>query len=177
MVAGSYPGKSPDLKPVAKPTSRPVGIVRQAQESDFEPLAGLYREFFPTHNIFQGDQGEVVAYLRQESGKSELLLSEVGGSVKGALFLAKTGQDSGGSHTRWKFRHFAFETVQVAQELLKEAEKRVSGASDTAKVELTIAETEEGLDFYKARGYVQEGVLQNHYRWGERCFVLGKSFR
>mgnify|MGYP001579545610 FL=1 len=77
----------------------------------------------------------------------------------------------------WKFRHFAFETETIALELLSEVENIVRNSSKTSKIELTIAETELGIDFYKRYKYEQEAELKNHYRWGETCYVLAKSFK
>lgn len=148
--------------------------IRTAAEEDYEQIASLYSNFFTTHNIFQKVTELVVKYIKEEAEKHELLVYEEGGLIKGALFLVGLRIEKG--HKRWKFRHFAFETEKVAKELLAEAEKKIKESSRTAKVELTIAESEEGIEFYKQNGYLQEGMLKNHYRWGESCFVLGKSF-
>lgn len=145
--------------------------VRNVQESDFELLASLYRSFFKVHDIFQ--EGNIVEYLKEKSEKDDLLVYDQDGIVKGALFLVCLSK---GDHSRWKFRHFAFETEEIGTRLLEEAEKRVKESSKTAKIELTIAETEEGKEFYLKNGYKEEGKLENHYRFGESCFVLGKSF-
>ncbi len=150
--------------------------VRASEEKDYGQLASLYAHFFKVHNLFQRGRAFIADYLKAEAGKNELFVFEEGGLVRGALFLVKSGENSSGSHQRWKFRHFAFESESVAEKLLAEAERNVKAACKTAKIELTIAETEEGIDFYKKHGYVQEGSLKNHYRWGETCFVLGKSF-
>jgi len=151
--------------------------IRDLQEKDFSKLATLYLKFFPTHNIFQQHQDIVGAYLRKESLEREaFLVHEEKGKVTAALILVLEGKSADKSHTRWKFRHFAFSSETAGEKLLREAEKRVQKSSQTAKVELTIAESEPGAAFYKKHGYAQEGILKNHYRWGERCFVLGKSF-
>jgi len=147
--------------------------IRVATEEDFGQIAALYANFFKTHDIFQKLKEVIVNYIREEAQKNELLVCEEDGLIKGALFLVGLGKGSG--HRRWKFRHFAFETEKIAELLLDEAERRVKETTGTAKIELTIAETEEGIDFYKQHGYQQEGILKNHYRWGESCFVLGKS--
>ena len=60
--------------------------------------------------------------------------------------------------------------------MLQEAESRVRKAAETVKIELTLAENEE-IEFYKNNGYVVEGELKDHYRVGEVCFILGKSFK
>ena len=149
-------------------------VIRTVQENDYGKLAGLYASFFKTHNIFQQEQAKVVAYLQEQ--KHELLVYEENGEIKGALFLVLLGQNVDGTHKLWKFRHFAFTSADIAGQLLAEAEKKVQESSKNAKIELTIAESEEGIEFYKANGYGQEGILKNHYRWGEICYILSKSF-
>ncbi len=150
--------------------------IRRAEEEDFEQLTSLYRSFFETHDKFQREKDIVIQYLRKESLEHELYVYDEDSMVKGALILVNTGVNKDGSHKRWKFRHLAFEREEVAIALLTEMESRVREESDTAKVELTIASSEEALDFYKKWGYKQEGALSNHFRFGETCFVLGKSF-
>lgn len=150
--------------------------IRRAEEEDFEQLTSLYRSFFETHDKFQREKDIVIQYLRKESLEHELYVYDEDSMVKGALILVNTGVNKDGSHKRWKFRHVAFETEPIAESLLGFAEERVKEESSTGKVELNIAETEEALDFYKKWGYKQEGALSNHFRFGETCFVLGKSF-
>ncbi|MFP4424277.1 MAG: hypothetical protein ACLFP2_03505 [Candidatus Woesearchaeota archaeon] len=149
-------------------------MIRDVKDEDFEKLVRLYRFFFSTHNIFQQSDEEITSYLKEQSQENDLIVYD-DGSLKGALFLVNFGKSSDGSHKLWKFRHFAFESEEVASQLLDEAEKRVKESSETSKIELSIAETEEGVDFYKSKGYEQEGALSNHYRWGETCFILSRS--
>ena len=150
--------------------------IRNIQDEDFEKLVGLYKSFFSTHNRFQQSNEKIISYLKEQSEKYDLIVYDENGSLKGALYLVNFGQNADGSHKLWKFRHFAFESKDIASQLLDEAEKRVKESSDTSKIELTIAETEEGIDFYKLKGYEPEGALLNHYRWGETCYVLSKYF-
>src|SRR3989344_4981141 len=150
-------------------------VIRNALEKDFVKVAELYRSFFSTHNIFQKSKQEVVKYLGEQAQENDLLIYDENGTLKGALFLVNFGQNADGSHKLWKFRHFAFESEDVASQLLGEAEKRVKKASKTSKIELTIAETEGEIHFYKSKGYTQEGALSNHYRWGETCYILSRS--
>ncbi len=149
--------------------------IRLVEEKDYLQLASLYSAFFKVHTIFQREQDIVVAYLRKEAIEREILIYEEGNLIKGALILVKAGTNRDGSHQRWKFRHIAFESERIGQELIREAETRIIHEATTAKVELTIAESEEGISFYEKQGYKKEGVLMHHYRWGEKCFVFGKS--
>jgi len=144
--------------------------IRNVQEQDYEKLVSLYKEFFPTHDIFQKEDNEIITYLKNV--KETFLVDD---ELKGALILVMIGQNKEGTHKRWKFRHFAFKDEVVGKELLVEAEKRVKENSETCKIELNIAETEPGKEFYLNNGYEQEAALKNHYRQGETCFILGKS--
>lgn len=151
-------------------------VIRIADKSDFEKLVPLFKGFFPIHNQFQKPKSEIIKYLTERAAENTFLVYDEGGTIKAALFVVQNGKSADGKHTLWKYRHFAFQSQQVAAALLREAEKRVQKSSPTAKVELTIAENEPGIAFYKAQKYVQEGALENHYRWGETCFILSKSF-
>ena len=148
-----------------------VMTIRESKEQDYEQVAELYKTFFTEHNIFQKEKDEIVTYLKDQ--QDIFLVNEKEGKIVGAGVLVLQKEE--GTHKRWKLRHFAF-TDDNGKELLMEAEKRVHKSSTTAKIELTIAETEISLEFYKQNGYEQEGALTNHYRWGETCFLLGKSF-
>jgi hypothetical protein len=150
--------------------------IRNGNEEDIRQLVSLFSDFFSTHDKFQRNPEIVKAYIMKEFLEHDLVVYDDEGILKGALFLVKLGESSNRDHKRWRFRHFAFESERIANELLSEAERRVKLNSKTAKVELNITESEEGIDFYKKRGYEQEGILQNHFRWGEVCFVLGKGF-
>ena len=152
-------------------------VIRTIQEEDYEQLVDLYKSFFPTHNIFSQGKDIVIAYLRKEAlEREDLLVFEKEEIIKGALIIVLLGKSSDNSHCRWKFRHFAFKDEEAAKELLEAAERRIKDSSKTAKIELTIAENEQGIDFYKNNGYEQEAELKNHYRCGEKCLVFGKSF-
>ena len=128
--------------------------IRIVQEKDFVKLVGLYRSFFSAHNIFQKQSKEIVQYLKEQSQENDLIVYEEKGSLRGALFLVNFGQNADGSHKLWKFRHFAFESEDIASQLLDEAEKRVKKASKTSKIELSIAETEKGIKFYKSKTFL-----------------------
>jgi len=151
-------------------------IIRLVKEADYEKLVHLFRSFFKTHNIFQQPAAKILQYLREQAVENPLLVYEDKGALQGALFLVKIGENKEGTHKIWKFRHFAFLTETIAAQLLDDAEKHVQKSSRTGKIELTIAETEPGKAFYLKHGYVQEGALKDHYRPGETCYVLGKSF-
>jgi len=151
-------------------------MIRPVQKKDYEKLVPLFKKFFPVHNQFQLPKEKIISYLKEQSKSNELIVYDDKG-IRGALFLVSFGQSADGSHKLWKFRHFAFENEDIGSKLLKEAEKIIKQKSKTVKIELTIAETEPGKEFYLANGYKQEAALTNHYRWNETCFVLAKSLK
>lgn len=150
--------------------------IRKAREKEFPAIADICTSFFKVHNIFQQQRKRVISYLKEQAKENSLFVSEQGGSINGFLILVNTGSDILKKHKIWKFRHFVYNSEKTALELLTYAENQIKKSSATAKIELTIAENEPGIAFYKARGYTQEAALQNHYRWGETCFILSKSF-
>ena len=145
---------------------------RSYQEEDLELVAKLYKSYFQTHTLFEQSLEKIILYLQEQVKKHPLLVFEEEGII-GALFLVT--KNTSGTHKLWKLRHFAFTKAYVGEQLLEEAEQRIKKASKTAKVELSIAESEEGIDFLKMKGFEQEGILKNHYRWGERCYILSRS--
>lgn len=151
--------------------------IRPIHEQDYPELVQLYQKFFPTHNRFQKDEPTIISYLKEQVAKHLFLVAEEDAKIQGALFLVNFGQNQDGTHKLWKFRHFAFNNETTAAELLKAAEEKAKQAATTTKIELTIAENEKGIEFYKSHGYQEEGKLTNHYRWGEVCLVLGKSLQ
>ena len=123
-------------------------MIRPVEEKDFVKLVRLYKEFFPVHDVFSLSEDVVESYLRKEMLEREAFF--VDDSLRGAVVLVKL---SSGSHTRWKFRHFAFQDDSVGEELLKKCEDFVRAFSPTAKVELTIASSEQGKEFFLSNGY------------------------
>ena len=147
--------------------------IREATRKDYDELAVLFNHFFPVHNIFQQEKQKITEYLG--SREEELIVLDDGG-IRAATYLVQKGEDTAGSHKIWKFRHFAYTDEESGARLLEAAEERIKSKSKTSKIELTISENEEGLDFYKKHGYKTEGTLTNHYRWGETCYILCRSF-
>ena len=146
-------------------------MIRPIEEKDFAGLVKLYKEFFPVHSVFSLDGDVIESYLRKEMLEREAFF--VDDELRGAVVLVLL---QSGSHSRWKYRHFAFQNNEIGEELLQKCEKFVKEFSPTSKIELTIAESEQGKEFYESNGYIEEGKLAHHYRLGEICFILGKSF-
>lgn len=148
-------------------------------------VVDLLKSFYPEHNIFGKDDNEIVEYLASLMGKAQYqgIMSEVpmyayfdGEDVKGFLALIHENGTLDGKHRVWKYRHLAFNDDDVGKELVTFAEQQIMDMSATAKVELTISETEAGHALYCDLNYEEEGKLDNHYRWGETTYVLSKSF-
>ncbi len=141
--------------------------------ADLKSLARFYKRYFKTHTVFQQPEKKVVAYLHKAVKEHTFIAVHDGRKIAGALFIVLEGKD--GTHSRWKLRHLAFIHHDVGHVLLEVAEQQVRQKSVTGKIELTLAEDEPHRQFLVKRGYKKEGVLKNHYRWNEKCYVLGKS--
>ena len=148
--------------------------LRAGVETDVERVALLYKSYFKMHTLFEQPLDEIALYVKEQLKKHTLLVHDEAGMITAAVMLVT--KNTHGTHKLWMLRHFAFTRADFGEELLKEAERQVREGSKTAKVELRIAESEEGINFFRMQGYEQEGCLRNHYRWGERCYVLSKSF-
>ena len=141
----------------------------------------LFKNFFPRHNIFCKDNHSIAEYLTNLA-QTHILITATNEDpdtmqveVLAATFIVKRDQSQEGKHMRWTFKHFAFSNQEAAKELLKHCEEYVNNQSLTTKIELSIAESESCLHFFKEQRYTQQAELTNHYRWGETCFILGKS--
>ncbi len=135
-----------------------------------EQYADLCTNFFQTHNIFQQKKDKILTYLETQTKKNKLLTNKNAGMI-----LIRKQQNK--THSLWKFRHFAYKDIESAKELIKEAERIIKKSSKTNKIELTIAESEgqDIITILKDLNYEEEGILKNHYRWGEITLILSKS--
>ena len=150
-------------------------VIRQVESQDFEEMAELYSKFFPEHDKFSQDVDKVLSYLQNQTNDHACFVSKEKHKLLAVTFVVRLGENKNGTHKRWRFRHFAFRDENAAIELLGAVEAYIKEQSRTVKIELNIAQTEKWIDFYLANGYSKEGELMNHFRWGEVCFVLGKS--
>jgi hypothetical protein len=143
-------------------------------EQEFKQIVSLVKGFFKAHTIFKQPDEKVLGYLKNHAQEHEIFFYEIDGQIQAVAYLVRNGGNE--EHSRWKYRHFAFISEDAGSELLKKLETEVQVRSNTAKVELTIAESEPYMDFYVSNGYVKEGELANHYRMGETCYIFGKTF-
>jgi len=147
--------------------------VRKAGTEDYEPIIKLTKEFFTIHNIFKKDGEKIVSYIENESRKNTLLVCDDNAEITGVTFLI-SDNNMGEPHRKWKLKHFAYKTKEAGKYLLEGAEDFIKKISKTSKIEVTIAENEESLNFFKEQGYEEEGKLKNHYRLDETAYILGK---
>ncbi|MEE9525698.1 MAG: GNAT family N-acetyltransferase [Candidatus Woesearchaeota archaeon] len=160
-------------------------MIRKIEEKDLNEVVQLLKKFFPEHNRFSKSDEEIVDYLKKLmhkpsyqniSDETPMYIYDDNG-IKGFLALVHFDGTSDGLHRIWKYKHLAFENEEIASALVDEAEKIIKRLSESVKVELTIAETEKGIDFYKSKGYEVEGTLKSHYRPDELCYILGKVLK
>jgi len=130
--------------------------IRIAEEKEYVLIAALFRKFFTVHNVFQREVREIIEYITNEANKHELLIYIEEDQILAATFLVNFGRNLDGSHKLWKFRHFSYLSEEAGLMLLNEAENMIQNESNTSKVELTIAENEMTLGFFKKEGYNEE---------------------
>ncbi len=151
--------------------------VNKASIDDFPNLVRLFKEFFPRHNVFNQKSPYIKKYLTSISQKYPLLIIKEKDPdteeifISAAAYIVKIDESKDKTHTRWKFRHFAFRNENSGEEMLVACEEYVKKQSNTIKIELTISESESSLHFFEGQSYQNEGLLKNHYRWGETCYV------
>ena len=141
---------------------------RKANENDVQSLVQMYKDFFPTHNIFS-DERYSQDYLKENI--DEFIVMTYADDVIGALRIVKKKETA--DHYQIKFKHIAAKNKdeEVMAQLVAAAEEIAA----PGKIELHIAESEEpNRLFFEKLGYLLEGTLNDHYRKGEKCYILGK---
>ena len=157
-------------------------MIEKPNEDDIKQLAKLYKDVFTVHNIFTKPDKEVLDYLDNVDG--EILVAKENGKVLGGCLIEYTKSQY--SHSLWRIKHLAVSREKqhegVGSVILEEIEgmikERISIKDvKSAKAEVHVSENEkESIGFYKKHGFVIEGELKDHYRKGETCFILGKSY-
>ncbi len=142
-----------------------------SNENVITKLVSLYKSFYPKHTLFSQEKGDVIIYLKKMHKKHPLLVFD-GEEIQGALFLEKKNQD--GDHSLWRLKHFAYLSEDAAVSLLKDAKMFLQDQSKTVKIEMSIAESEPFVPLLENNGFTKEGVLQDHYRFGETTYLYGK---
>jgi len=156
--------------------------IEKPNEDDLKKLATLYKEVFTVHNIFIKPDKDVLDYLQNVDG--EILVAKEEGKVLGGCLVESTKNQY--SHSLWRIKHLAIAKGNqhhgVGSAILDEIEDMIKERISikdmkSAKIEVHVAENEkESIGFYKKHGFEVEGELKDHYRKGEICYILGKSF-
>ncbi|MFH1510234.1 MAG: GNAT family N-acetyltransferase [Candidatus Woesearchaeota archaeon] len=146
--------------------------IYEGSESDLHDLAAVYMQQDRPHNIFSKSTDYVLDYLSRLEVRY-LVVSEQDKVVGGVAVIVK---EETSRHNLTRLKHFAvltkFRNSVIPQKLLEAAEKMAA----KGKIEIHVSETETAdIEFFMAQGYAIEGELSNHYRHGEKCYVLGKK--
>jgi len=147
-------------------------MIRKVQDTDYEQIVSLLQTHYPTHNRFSNSTPhEIIGYLLTIKDESYVYVTDE--QIVGYAILVQNKQNS--THSIFKYRHLAFTTETVGQELVAYCETQAMEFSETAKIELTIAENETDIQLYENMGYEKEATLSNHYRMDEDCYVYSKT--
>lgn len=147
--------------------------IRQAKKEDLNGLIAVLREVFPVHNIFTKDEESVLKYWEVVKAEpDDFIVAVEDGKVIGGCLVVMRSFDG---HTIARIKHLAVATDHkakgVGRSLIEKAEEIIG----TGKIEIHVAEGEKiVIPFYTKMGYKQEGVLSDHFRKGENCYVMGK---
>ena len=159
--------------------------IKQANKEDLQELIPIYKEAFTKHNIFQKSEEEILDYLEDHNQKNTILVAKIEEKVVGGILLRKMSEDLNGKHFVWKYNHIAvskeYQKQGIGSALINAADEKIKEAIseklfDTAKIEISIAESEKTtINFYKRLGFEIEGELKSHYRFNESVSCLGKE--
>lgn len=147
--------------------------VRQAKKEDLKGLIEVYKEVFTVHNIFTKSEEEVLKYWEAVKAEPDdfVVVIEDGKIVAGCLVLMRSFE----GHTLARIKHLAVAEKHKAKGIGRALIEKAEDIIGTAKIEIHVGENEKiVIPFYKKMGYKEEGVLSDHFRKGENCYVLGK---
>ena len=148
-------------------------IKSKPSKQELISLIKIYKSSFKVHNILTKKEKDLLIYFK---GKEILIAKDK--EVLGGLMIKNTEKHK--THKTWKINHLAVSEKHrgkgIAMSLVKRAEKEIKSKSKTAKIEVSVAETEKQiLKFWKKLKYKLEGKLRSHYRHKELVYVLGKE--
>lgn len=143
-------------------------------------LLQVYREEYPTHNIFHRKESEAIEYLLESQTKNELLVFTINNKVAGGTILRRITESRKDNHSSWKLKHFALRKTiseEIEAELMGEIEDRLRKKSNSVKIQLNFSSKEKRyINFFKKYGFKKEGTLKNQYRLGETMYIYSKLF-
>lgn len=142
--------------------------IRKATNEDIPKMIPILKEFFPVHNIFS-DENYSRDYLKETI--TDFIVMTYLDDVIATLRIVRKKETP--QHQLVELKHIATKDKDEEKiiELIYAAEELIEGG----KIELHIAESESpNRRFFEKLGYMIEGTLNNHYRRGEKCYILGK---
>ena len=148
-------------------------ITQNFDEINKEKLVTFFKEFFKVHNIFTMDDSDVKEYLQKQASDNSFYAITEDEVVKAALFIVETSSTN--DHKTYKLKHFGFSDDNDFKNLIDHVEADLKSSCDSIKIEVNLADTEEGIELYQTNGYAIEGTLMNHYRKNEIVNSLGKT--
>jgi len=151
--------------------------IKIVEIDDYEKLVPILKQGFPKHNIFSKNDAESLQYLRgYDACDDSFGLMYIDAGVKGCIFAKPRIVTE--KHTVWRLNHEVFANEDMAGMLVEEAEKMIADSEGSVKIELGLAENEtDKVKLFESLGYKKEGELENHYRFGEKTILIGKTLR
>jgi hypothetical protein len=144
--------------------------IREAKPEELKTLASIYKQEHSGHALFQGEVSDIEDYLARLNVQY-IILTEQNNVVGGVAVLQ---QLQAKDHSVFMLKHFALlkEHADQAAFFMNSVETRL----DTGKIELHLSDKDTpDIEFFMQQGYEIEGTLSNHYKIGEKCYVLGKT--
>jgi|SRR3989344_7146772 len=163
--------------------------IRSSDKDDYKAIAAVFKQAFLNIKLFQQDEKKIVSYLENCDGT--FYVAEEDEKIIGAMLLSAENLDN---HILWRISHAAIlpewrgkglgviMIEYIDEKIMSQIKK---GSFNSAKVEVHISENDKvfskksednDLQFWKGNGFRLEGKLNDHFKKGEMCYILGKSF-
>ncbi len=174
--------------------------IRKVDISELQGLVALYKEAFPTHNIFTRDDDEILKYLTQMHEKlrndkkgiiGSILIAEFNSEIVGSCMLCPE-EINDKMHSRWKIKHLAVakncQGIGIGKSLVEAALRQIKDLMikeeiSSAKIEVAVSQEktekvqENAAEFYIKLGFRKEGILSDHFRLDEDTIILGMTLK
>jgi ribosomal protein S18 acetylase RimI-like enzyme len=144
--------------------------IREAKPDELNSLASIYKQEHSGHVLFQGNEKDIEDYLERLDMQYVVMLDQQ--DVVGGVAVLQQLQAK--NHSVFQLKHFAVlkEYVDKAQFFMNAMETRL----DTGKIELHLSDKDTpDIEFFMQLGFEIEGTLSNHYKIGEKCYIMGKT--
>jgi len=163
--------------------------IKVIAKDEYKEVAALLKTVFPQDELFKQGQKRTINYMENADGTFYVV--EDNDIIVGAMLLSAKKNKG---FTLWTIQHAAILPnrrgtgigiilIQYVDQMIRTQIKE--GKFKSAKIEMKIsgkdkifAEKSEKNDvsFLKRNGFKIEGELKDHFKKGETCFILGKSF-